>query len=187
MKRFAGLSAVAVILAMLIPTTVSAQGSVFLGGGVTVPMSDYKEYAKTGWLGAGGLVWNLGDQGAFIWGEGFYGSNKHKAPDDDEKTNVYGADLGIGYRFGDADRTGVYVAGLAGLLVHQYKPATGSSSSDSGFLYGGALGVDVPAGGLNVWFEGRVMISPIKDEGETSNTAFFGIVAGVSFPIGGGN
>lgn len=183
MKRFAGLSAVALILAMMIPATASAQGSIFVGGGITVPMSDYKDYAKTGWLGTAGLVWNLGDKGAFIAGEGFYGSNKHKAPDDDEKTNLYGADLGLGYRFGDADRTGVYVAALGGLMVHQYKPATGSSSSESGFMYGGFAGVDIPAGGFNVWFEGRIMMASIDEE----NTSFFGILAGVSFPIGGGN
>ena len=57
------------------PQDSSAQASVFLGGGMTFPVSDFNEFHKTGWQGWGGVLVAVGDAGLSVGAEGFYGSN----------------------------------------------------------------------------------------------------------------
>ena len=173
------------LLALAVPTLASAQASIFLGGGATIPTGDFGDYAKTGWMGQAGVVANVGSNGLFVAGEGFYGSNKHETGGD--KTNLYGADGQVGYRFGDQAKAGLYVAGLLGAMIHKYSPATGTGDSSTGILFGGIAGVDIPAGKVNVWVEGRWMNGRFSEGGDSSNTAFFGLFAGVSIPVGGSN
>jgi hypothetical protein len=185
MKRSAGPLFLAMLLALAVPTLASAQASIFLGGGATIPTGDFGDYAKTGWMGQAGVVANVGSNGLFVAGEGFYGSNKHETGGD--KTNLYGADGQVGYRFGDQAKAGLYVAGLLGAMIHKYSPATGTGDSSTGILFGGIAGVDIPAGKVNVWVEGRWMNGRFSEGGDSSNTAFFGLFAGVSIPVGGSN
>jgi len=178
MKAFRTMFAAMAVALFILPATASAQ-SIFVGGGVTIPSGDYGDYAKTGWIADAGVTFDIGEQGLWVYGEGFYGSNKH---DDDsgDKTNVYGAMGGVGYEFDTGGSLGIYVFGGAGLMVHQYKPDTGDSDSESKFGYEGGAGVDFPLGDrIGLWVEGRFMGS--KD------TNFFGILAGLGFDLGGGD
>ncbi len=193
MKRSAGPLFLAMLLALAVPTLASAQASIFLGAGATIPTGDYGDYAKTGWMGQAGAVFNVGSKGLFVAGEGFLGSNKH---DDyqagggggtSDKTTLYGVDGQVGYRFGDQEKAGLYVAGLLGALIHKYSPGTGTGDSSTGILFGGIAGVDIPAGKVNVWVEGRWMNGRHSEDGESWSTGFFGLFAGVSIPVGSGN
>lgn len=185
MKRSAG--PILALLLVALPAAAWAQGGVYFGGGATIPVGEFKDYAKTGWMGQAGGFASVGSNGMFIGGEGFYGSNNHEGSTggSSDKTNLYGADAMVGYRFGDPAKAGPYVSGLVGLMVHKYAPATGTGDSSTGILFGGTVGVDIPAGKVNLWVEGRWMNGRFSEDGESSNTGLFGLFAGVTVPVGG--
>ena len=58
MKRGSLVSVGLVVLAAaVIPATASAQ-FVYVGGGANIPVGDFKDYAKTGWIAQAGLGYN---------------------------------------------------------------------------------------------------------------------------------
>ena len=72
--------AVPLVLGALAMTAISSRAeaqNVFWGGGPSVPLGDFKDDAKTGWLLQGGLGFDLGSSGIFAEAEGFFGSNSH--------------------------------------------------------------------------------------------------------------
>ena len=171
------------VVSFLLPTQLSAQ-SVFFGAGATFPTGDYKDFgdgdgAKTGFLAIAGVTFPVSDGNFSLLGEGFFGSNSHEFEGD--KTNVYGAMGGILFDAAAEGEAGPYAFGQAGLLVHDYKSDTYEESSETGFGFGGGAGYGFPLGGVSGWIEGRY-IHALFDDG---NTTFFGVMAGVSFPIGG--
>ncbi len=166
------------------PAATQAQ-FVFVGGGVTVPTSDYGDYANTGWIGTVGIGFPIGAAGLSVMAEGLYGQNNHDTAVagvvDGDKTNLYGGMAELEYRAGDPDRIGPYFFGGGGILVHKFSPATGTGDSSSGFGYVFGAGLDVPVGSsVGVWFEGRYLGASI----DSSTTAVFGVLAGIGFDIG---
>ena len=94
MKKFAGLVVLTGLLAFVGVQDAAAQ-TLYLSGGVSVPTGDYKTFtddaddgAKTGWLGMAGANFRIGENGLFVGGGAFYGSNSHEAEGD--KTNLLG-------------------------------------------------------------------------------------------------
>ncbi len=172
----------AVVVGILGPVATSNPLSaqfVWLGGGATFPVSDYGDYADTGFLITGGGGYPIGDSGLSITAEGFYGQNNH--PDfDGDKTSPYGVMGGLEYDFGaDAD-SGVYMFGGLGILWHKFSSDQFEESTDSGLGFGAGAGYGFPLGGINGWVEGRVTHASIDD----SNTSFVGVMAGISIPLG---
>lgn len=161
---------------VFLPTAAIGQ-SIYAGFGGASPVGDFKDYAKTGWMAIAGVDVGLGDSQASIYGEGFYGENKHET--DGDKTNPYGVMAGILYGLtSNPDAVGVYVFGGAGLLVHKYSSDTFENTTDSQFGYQAGAGVGIPLGGaLGLFAEGRYMGS--KD------TNYFGYLGGVSIDLGG--
>jgi len=180
MRSFVKLAALSALV--LLPGQVAAQ-NIFVGAGATFPVSDYGDYANTGFLATAGVGFPVGDAGLRVFGEGFFGQNSHSDVDGD-KTNPFGVMGGLEYDITGADESkGVYLFAEAGLLVHRYGSDSFDSSSSSGFGYGAGAGVFFPLGGVNGWIEGRAMNASI----DSSNTSFFGIIAGLSFDVGGGS
>jgi len=177
MNRFVAGALAGLMVGSLGATTGSAQPSIYVGGGPSIPIGEYGDFAKTGWLAVAGLVVPVGPKGRSIGGELMYGSNKHDDTSGD-KTNLPGAFGFLQYRAGDPSRAGVYFFGQAGVLNHQYKPGgTGlSDENEWGFSVGGGAGVDVPVGGVTIFVEGRVMTR--------SGTNFIPLMAGIGIPIG---
>jgi len=149
---------------------------VYLGGGLTVPVGEYGDYAKTGWMAAAGVGVPVGTQGLAVGGEVLYGQNSHSDIDGD-KTGLTGFFGWVDYRIGDESKPGVYLLGQAGVLNHQDKPAGTSyeGGSEWKFAVGGGAGVDIPAGSVNVFVEARFLTR--------SGTNFIPILAGVTIPI----
>lgn len=85
--------AAAAIVALALPARSEAQLTIYLSGGGAFPTSDYGTYAKTGWLAAGGVLFDVGPLGLSVGAEGFYGQNDHDDIEGD-KTNPYGG-MGI--------------------------------------------------------------------------------------------
>jgi hypothetical protein len=165
----------------ILPGRAAAQ-SVFVGAGVTVPTGDYSEYAKAGFLGIGGLTFPMGPQGLALLGEGYFGQNSHEFEGD--KTNLYGAMGGLIYDFAAEGEAGVYLFGQAGLMVHKYSVdnSSESGSSETGLAFGAGAGYGIPLGKGSAWLEGRYM----QGQFDGGSTGFFGVVAGISFRVGGG-
>jgi len=173
------------VLSFTLPTQVSAQ-SAFLGGGITFPTGDYSDFgdndgANTGYMAIGGLTFPIGEGNFSLLGEGFFGMNDHEYEGD--KTNLYGATGGVLFDSAEEGEAGVYAFGQAGLMVHDYKSDDFSEfeESETGFAFGGGIGYGFPLGSLSAWVEGRYM-QGLFDDG---NTTLAGIMAGLSFPLGG--
>ncbi len=179
MRRILRAALVGAVAATLVSTAAQAQSAAWIwaGGGATVPIGDYGDYAKTGWMATAGVGVPIGEQGLSVGGEFLYGSNKHDDTSGD-KTNLLGALAGLSYRVGDPAKPGVYFMGMAGALNHQYKPGSTSESSDNEwkFAFGGGAGLDFPVGKVSIWVEGRIL--------SRSDTKFIPIMAGVLIPIG---
>lgn len=154
------------------------QASIYVSGGPSIPVGEYGDYAKTGWLATAGLSVPVGGKGLSVGGELMYGSNKHSDVAGD-KTNLPGAFGFLMYRAGDQSKPGVYFFGQAGILNHQFKTSGSpgySGESDWKPAAGGGVGVDIPVGGASVFVEGRFITR--------SGTSFIPIQAGVSIPVG---
>ena len=177
--------AVLSVLSLMLPTQVVAQ-SAFVGGGITIPNGDYSDFgdgdgAKTGYMAMGGVSFPIGEGNLSVFGEGFYGMNDHEHEGD--KTNLYGAMGGLLLGLAEEGEPGPYVFGQVGFMVHDYKSDDSPSEegSETGLGFGGGAGYSVPLGSLTGWAEGRYMFGKFDD----GNTTYFGILAGLSFPLGG--
>jgi hypothetical protein len=179
MKCIAVALAASVLVAGL-ATSVEAQAkttSFYVGGGASLPQGEYGDYAKTGWMGTAGLLYNATDK-LWIAAEGMYGSNKHSDVAGD-KTDLIGADANFGYLLsGGNGKMSPYVTGGLGMLNHKYTAANGASESESkGMFYGGA-GLYFPMGKNGFWIEGRYV--------KRGDTAFIPILVGFSLHLSGG-
>ncbi|MBT8398829.1 MAG: hypothetical protein HKO65_03860 [Gemmatimonadetes bacterium] len=173
------------VLSFMLPTQASAQGA-FVGAGVTFPTGDYSDFgdgdgAKTGWLTMGGVSFPLADGGLSVFGEGFFGSNSHE--EEGDKTNLYGAMGGVLFDAAEEGEAGLYAFGQAGFLVHSYKSDSFEEGSETGLAFAGGAGYGFPLGGVSGWIEGRYTHALFDD----GNTTYFGFLAGLSFPLGGGD
>lgn len=176
-------AALALTLAAAVTGSAHAQRPfVYLGGGVTIPVSVYKneDGAKTGWMGVAGVGVPIGDNGLTLGGEAMYGSNSHEAPPEGDKTNLYGASGWATYRFGDTEKPGIYLLGSIGMLKHDYRSETFPDEQGGNFelAWSGGAGVDIPVGtgGTTFWVEARYM--------SRGDTRFVPIFAGVSVALG---
>lgn len=174
MKHPARLAALLALAVAAVASPAQAQRvGVFFGGGATLPMGDYNDSAKLGWMGGGGLTVDLGTSGAWLEADGFFGTNKH---DDTAggKTNIFAGMAAIGYGFTRDTKVTPYVLGGAGFLSHQFKPLTGSSDTETKFGYTAAAGLSFSIGTSgNFWVEGRYLGS--------SGTNLVPLMAGFTF------
>jgi opacity protein-like surface antigen len=164
------------LAAAVIPATASAQ-FVYVGGGASVPIGDFKDYAKTGWLAQVGLGYMIPSvNGLMVSAEGFYGSNKHTDVDGD-KTNIIAGMATVGYIFMPDKKVSPYVLGGAGFQSHKFDPATGESETSTKFGYNGGLGLSFTLNPtIGFWVEGRILGS--KD------SKMIPLQAGFSFNFG---
>ena len=171
-------------LGLLVSTSSVAAQFVFVGAGPTFPMNDYGDYAKTGFLVTAGGGIPLGDAGLNVLVEGAWGQNSHDT--DGDKTNPLSIMGGLEYDFNaGSDGLNPYAYALAGLLWHRYSSDTFGDDSESAFGYTGGAGVGFPLGGVNGWVEGKITNASFDSSaGGSSNTMFFGIIAGISISLG---
>jgi hypothetical protein len=165
------IGAASLVLALTLGTS-SASAQFFVGGYATLPQSDFKDDAKTGWMAAVGYKAFASEDGRYgLWVEGDYGSNK--ADDDSGKTNIMMGLVTPVYNLTAEGSAIPYLLGSVGYLNHQWKPDTGDSENSGTLVFGGGLGV----GFGDFWIDGRYMTAS-KDG---YSTAFIMIGAGVTF------
>jgi hypothetical protein len=95
---------------------------VYIGAGLNFPTSDYSDEHDAGFLGVGGVSFDLPMEGLSVYGEGFWGRNSFSHDDygDGAVTNPYGVMGGLLYDFAEEDSPGFYAFGQAGLMVHKF-------------------------------------------------------------------
>lgn len=156
----------------------------FLGGGVTVPMSEFGDSVGTGWMGTVGFGVPVGTAGRVaIGGEAYFGRNSYDdAVLPGDKSNLYGAAAWVGYRFGEAGRIAPYVLGSAGGLAQDFHPEAVSTDTDTEFRFAwsAGAGVDIPlSSSISLYIEGRYM--------GRGHVKMIPILAGFSFSLGRGS
>lgn len=157
MKRSAAaLFGVVILLGSVQSVQAQAKTAYFFGGaGVTVPMGDYGDYAKTGYLGSAGLGYNLSAKAA-IGAELMYGSNSHKIAG--AKTELMGAGGYLTYNLGNPTGKVVpYLIGGLGILNQKFKPTTGASVSEAKLMFSGGGGLYFPMGTAGLYLEARYL------------------------------
>ena len=165
------------VLALILPMGLAAQ-SVYFGAGPTFPIGDYGDYAKTGYVGIAGVSFDVGAENLSVFGEGFFGQNSHEFEGD--KTYPYGAMGGLLYDLSPEGAGGVYFFGQVGFMIHKYDSNELGSESETGLGFGGGAGYGFPVGDTELFVEGRYM----QGNFDGGNTAFIGLVGGVSIGFG---
>lgn len=182
MRRFAVPMVLGALAMTAVASRAEAQAYIFFGGGASVPVGDFADYAKTGWLVQGGLGIDLGSKGAFLEGEAFFGSNSHENTSFKEKTNIIAFMGALGYSFGgDNAKVSPYVLAGAGILGHQFRSNNPAEveGTETKFGYTGAVGLNFRLNAkARFWIEGRYIGS--------SGTAVIPLMAGVTIDLGGG-
>jgi opacity protein-like surface antigen len=174
MKRLCGSIVVGTLVALATATPALAQKPfVFFGGGVVLPMSDYKDFAKTGWGAQVGIGIDIGTKGLWADVEGMYGTNNHEVTDG-ETTLLSGMGV-LGYSFSPAAKVSPYLLGGLGFLRVKSEVGT-ASTSETDFAYTGGLGLGFRLSPVMLFFvEGRYV---------GGDTQFIPIMAGLSITLG---
>lgn len=179
LKKSVGFLAVLAMLGFVVPTQADAQTTLYISGGGSFPTGNFGDIANTGWMIAGGAIFDVGTSGLGAGIEGFYGQNNHSYQllDLNEKTSPYGVMAILDYAFGTGEGISPYVFGGAGLLVHRFSSDATESTSDSqfGYQFGAGLGLPIAAT-TSIYLEGRFMGS--------SDTNYFALLAGFAFELG---
>lgn len=180
MKRLCGSIVVGALVALAAATPAQAQSKfVFFGGGVSLPMSDFKDVAnaKTGWIAQAGIGMDIGSKGLWADLEGFFGSNKVDDGSGD-KYNTIGGLAVLGYSLSTTAKVSPYLLGGLGFVRNRFAPAVGAADSETNFAYTGGAGLGFRFSPTALFYvEGRYM---------GGDTQFLPIMAGLSFSFGGG-
>ena len=155
MKRIGAVCAMLVLVSAVPAAAQGYTGSVYASGGISLPMGDFGDYAKTGWMGSAGALYNLSDR-VWVQGDVYLGSNKHSDFEGD-KTQLLAGMAHLGYSLVADGKIIPYVMAGVGMMSHKYQPETGDSESDSKVVVGGGAGLYFPMGSYGFYVEGHYM------------------------------
>ncbi len=187
MKRLICAALLATFFALSAPADSSAQTSIFVGGGATIPTGDFSDFdgdgagtdgASTGWQATAGAQFVVGEGGFSVGPRVFYGSNNHETAD--EKSNLFGATALVNYGFGDPEAVNPFLWGEFGVMSHAFKSPALDDTSTAGVWSLGA-GVGFPLGGVSGW----IAAGYTKGLSDNSGTTYIGVYAGLTFALGG--
>lgn len=179
MKRIVSVAIAAGAVMMLATASAQAQVNVGVGGGVTIPLGDFGDVAKTGWHGLANVGYDM-PSGVGVRGDFFYGQNSFDGADG--KTKLAGGFGNILYHFKSAGVT-PYVIGSIGFINAKGEATAGGltvSGSETKIAFGGGAGLKFKAGSdSHIFVEGRYIT--VNTSG--SNTNFIPITVGISFGL----
>ncbi|HEV8456095.1 MAG TPA: outer membrane beta-barrel protein [Gemmatimonadales bacterium] len=170
MKRWTAAMIVGAVAALVSVSPARAQ-YIFAGGGANIPVSDFKDTHKTGWIVQGGVGVDIGDKGLWVEAEGWYGSNKAKSSCTTcDKVDLWSALGALGYSFSPDKNVSPYILGGAGVL--------GIKDGETTFGYTGALGVGFKVGsGAQIFLEGRWLAGT----GDNKDAKMIPLTVGISY------
>ena len=161
--------------------SLSAQGVRFgIGGGVVMPMGDYKNVDKLGWLASADFTYWLSSAPIGIRADGQYSQTTHKNGVDGN-SKIIGGMAELVYAFGtQADQIRPYILGGVGFYnVKVTIPSASVDTSVSKIGFGGGAGVafKLGSGSTRFFVEGKFV--NVSTEG--GSTTFLPIKAGIRF------
>ena len=154
MKRLFS-SAMVTALVALSAQSASAQATMFLSAGASIPMSDFADAVSVGWMAQAGVAFPIGSPGLAAGVGGLYGSNGHDI--DGDRTDLLGGAAFLQYTIGDPASTSGYVFAGPGYVQSSFKSDTSPEGSVSGLAASGGAGVNIPIGGLTGYVEGMYL------------------------------
>ena len=157
-----------------------AQVNVGVGGGVSIPLGDFGDAAKTGWHGLAIVGYDL-PSGLGVRGDFYYGQNNAKGVPSgvSAKWKLAGGLGNVLYSF-SAGTVHPYVLGSIGFFNLKADAGSAGSNSETKVAFGGGAGLKFKAGSdANIFVEGRYLT--INTSG--SNANFIPITVGVSFGL----
>lgn len=183
MRAIRSVGLATVLMAALGAAPVVAQGAkVSVGGGLSLPLSDFGDAASTGWHGLAGVSFTPADFPIGIQVDGmFQRFGFDDVPDNfDANFQIIHGTANAVYRFQVSEATKVRPYLIGGVGLYNSK-ATGDDvtddSSETDFGLNGGAGFDFMAGAVDIFVEGRfhnVFSDP-------DNTNFIPISVGVRF------
>lgn len=181
----------ALALGMLVgASTLQAQGVEFsLGGGATVPLSTYGDFAKTGYHGLVGISFAPSSFPLGIQFDGMYDRLKLEAPSDRTSQIIQGT-ANLIYKFKTSEESKFRPYLIGGVGIYNFKVVSGTDVAGPGagnigntntdFGLNGGAGFDFKAGSVGLFLEGR--FHDVFNSG--ANTKFIPITLGIRL---GGN
>jgi hypothetical protein len=175
MKRILSVVAAASAALAISVTAANAQVSIGVGGGITIPIGDFGDFAKTGWHGLANVGYDL-PSGLGVRGDFYYGQNKFDVGSG--KFKLAGGLGNVLYSFQSAGTVHPYILGSIGFM--DLKADVTGGTSETKVTFGGGAGIKFKAGSdASIFLEGRYL--SINTSG--SNANFIPITVGVSFGL----
>jgi len=188
-RRMILASTVALSFALIAPLTAQAQNIFVLGGAVFPTGFDEAEFFNTGWLGAAGVSFDVGENGMFAGVEGTYAQS---SVDDSDlpsgvelKAKAWSAMAFLGYSVpteGSIDPYFFAGGGLQGVKLSLSGSAGSADDSESAFGYQFGAGVSIGDETSSV----RPLVE-VRYQGsgdEDVDLKFVGVLVGASFSVG---
>lgn len=173
-------SAAAVALGLLLGAPAAyGQGAEFsLGGGLSVPLGDFDDFAKLGWQGTAAVSFVPANLPVGFQVDGSYSQFSDDTPLDIKSQLIYGTG-NVVYKFATAEDSRFRPYVIGGVGVYNLKPTgddvLGDPGSETKFGINAGAGFDVKAGGAGLFIEGR--FHNVFTEG--SNTQFIPLTVGI--------
>ena len=186
MNRIVRSAAVLGMVTLASVATAQAQGagraSFHVAGGITLPMGDFGDVAKTGWQGLGGVSFGLGGLPFAVRVDGFFGQNSFDVSGVDAKVQMFGGMAGGQFNFGsEASPAKPYILAQVGMVNSK---CSGDDcigdESNTDFAIAGGGGVGFGLGSMAAFVE--ALFTSVMSDPSSSN--FIALRAGLRF--GGG-
>ncbi|HEY7685840.1 MAG TPA: outer membrane beta-barrel protein [Gemmatimonadales bacterium] len=165
----------ALVLLAVAAMPAQAQVSFGVGGGLLMPMGDYGDVDKMGFIGGVGVLFPIGTAPVSVRLEGTYSQTSHDGIDGN--TKIIGGMASLVYLFSAGGSVTPYV--LAGVGYYNGKvtvPSLNIDESDSKVGFGGGGGIRFPMGSAALFAEVRYM-----NISTDPSTTYLPIIVGVSF------
>lgn len=165
----------ALVLLAVAAMPAQAQVSFGVGGGLLMPMGDYGDVDKMGFIGGVGVLFPIGTAPVSVRLEGTYSQTSHDGIDGN--TKIMGGMASLVYLFSAGGSVTPYV--LAGVGYYNGKvtvPSLNIDESESKVGFGGGGGIRFPMGSAALFAEVRYM-----NISTNPSTTYLPIIVGVSF------
>jgi opacity protein-like surface antigen len=165
----------ALVLLAVAAMPAQAQVSFGVGGGLLMPMGDYGDVDKMGFIGGVGVLFPIGTAPVSVRLEGTYSQTSHDGIDGN--TKIIGGMASLVYLFSAGGSVTPYV--LAGVGYYNGKvtvPSLNIDESESKVGFGGGGGIRFPMGSAALFAEVRYM-----NISTDPSTTYLPIIVGVSF------
>lgn len=146
---------------------------IMVGGGLLMPMGDYKTADKMGFIGQAGIGFPAGPIGIRI--EADYGQTKHKNVDGNSK--LIGGMAAAVYHFKTPASVTPYVLGGVGMYNVKFTATGFPDQSETKFGFGVGAGLEMKMTAMSLYLEAKYM--NIATTG--SATTFIPITVGLRF------